>query len=713
MRRTSVSLAALIIALAARPALAQEAVVDASAEAAGTSADAATEADADAAPKEEDEEVVVRAVRRPSPDVLGGVTALEPEELAHDLKPSLGDTLADMPGVSASSFGPSSSRPILRGLSGEDAPILIDGITSLDLSSSDPDHAVTINPLTAESIEVLRGPGTLIYNSAAIGGVVNVLDNRIPRHVPADISADLLLNYGTAANERSANASVTVPLGGNFVAHADGSYTKYDDLHVGGHLLSKELRREALASPDPDIRALADLKDKLPNTAGKGDDFAGGLAYVDGDVNVGLSYSHHDSKYGVPIRFSLDPAFEAEQPTIDAHQDRLDGRVNVPIGGFIRLFEFRGGLSKYHHAEIEDTGVVGSKFYSDGGEMRADVVQEARGGWGGTSGVQYLNQDFRIRGDEKYLPDSDNQKIGLFTLQTLERGPLRLEAAARVDFSRLRADEDPDIAANGGIIGTRSFSNNYAPVSASVGGNYDFGGDWRLGLALSHSERAPNVQELFSNGPHGGSAQFLVGDPDLKVQKSNGAELSLRHGSGPITVQASAYYNDYGNYIFEAPTGDFRDGLPVYDFLEGKAKYYGFEIETEAKLGEALGIEWRGELTADAVRAKIKNFGDAPEIPPFRVLAGISGERGNVTGRVEVEKVSKQSKTAPEELPTAGYTMVNAAFDWEPLKDRPDLTLSVTANNLFDVEARRHASDLKDYAPLAGRDLRLTARVAF
>ena len=711
MVRTSTSLAALIAALASQPALAADVAADANVDAA-TAADASA-GSADSAGTDKHEESVVVTGSRKKTDVLGGVTALEPEELAHDLKPSLGDTLADLPGVSSSSFGPSSSRPILRGLSGEDAPILLDGLTSLDLSASDPDHAVAINPLTAESIEVIRGPGTLIYNSAAIGGVVNVVGNRIPRHVPDGIEGDALVNYGSAANERSVNAGVTVPLGGHFVAHADGSYSKYDDLEVGGFLLSKELRREAAASADPDIRALADLKDKLPNTAGRSDDYSGGLAYVDGDLDVGLSYSRHDAKYGVPIRFSLDPAFEPEQPTIDAHQDRVDARASVPIGGFFRAFDFNGGLSKYRHAELEADGAVGSRFYSDGGEMRAALVQSDHDGWGGTSGVQYLDQDFRIRGDEKYLPDSENKKLGLFTLQNLERGPLRLEAAARVDFVRVNADADADIAANGGIIGTQPFSNKYTPISASVGGNYDVGGDWRIGLSLSHSERAPNVQELFSNGPHGGSAQFLIGNPDIGTQKSNGAELTAHHNAGPLHIQASAYYNNYGNYIFVAPTGEVRDGLPVYAYQEGKAKYYGFEVETELKFGNALGVDWSGEVTADAVRAKIRNFGDAPEIPPFRVLAGLSGERGPVKGHVEVERVAKQDRTAPEETSTPGYTMVNASFDWTPLKENPELTLSLTGDNLFDVEARRHASDLKDFAPLAGRDIRLTARLGF
>lgn len=669
--------------------------------------------DAAAAHPDEDQAIVITGSKRPVGDILGGVSVMDTQELAHDLKPSLGDTLADLPGVSSSSFGPSSSRPILRGLSGEDAPILIDGLTSLDLSSSDPDHAVAINPITAEQIDVLRGPGALLYNSSAIGGIVNVIDDRIPRHAPDRVRADLLANYATAANERSGNLGVDVPLGGHFVLHADGSYSKYDDLHVGGFLLSKPLREEALASPDPDVRALADLKDKLPNTAGRSDDLGAGVGYVDGDLNVGVSYSHHDAKYGVPIRFSLDPEVEPEAPTIDAHQDRGDVRAAIPTGGFFKSFEFRGGLSKYRHAEIEAGGAIGSRFSSNGGEMRADLVQASRGGWSGTSGVQYLNQDFKIRGEEKYLPDSDNRRTGLFTLQTVEHGPVRFEGGARVDFSRLRADADEQLAGNGGTIGTVPLSRSFTSISGSIGANYDLVSDWRIGLSLSHSERAPTVNELFSNGPHGGSQQFLHGDPELGKQKSNGAELSIHRTTGPIHVQASIYYNRYSNYLFEAPTGQLQDDLPVYEYRQGRANYYGFEIDSDAKFGRALGIDWGAEVVADATRANIINFGDAPEIPPLRVLAGLTGTRGQVDGRVEVERVSAQHRTAPEETPTPGYTMVNASFDWHPFAADPELTLSLTANNIFDVEARRHASDLKDYAPLAGRDIRVSARVNF
>jgi iron complex outermembrane receptor protein len=701
------------------PAAAQQrqapAIVDSDGGAGGSDAEPPTPGSAKAAHPDKDQAIVVTGVRRAAGDVLGGVSVLDKEQLLHDSRPSIGETLQSQPGVTASSFGPVASRPILRGLQGERVRVLVDGIGSLDLSSSDPDHAVPINPLTAERIEVLRGPSALLFGSSAIGGVVNVIDTRIPRAIPTKpIKVDAVANYGSAANERSGNLSVDVPLGGHFVAHADGAYSKFDDLHVGGHLLSPDLREQAEASADPEIQELADLKDKLPNTGGRLADVAGGLAYVDGDLNIGLSVTHHTFKYGVPIRFSLDPAIEAEEPTLVGRQTRADARVNVPLGdGFFKIFEFRGGIGKYHHDELEEDGSVGSSFRTRAGEMRADVVQNERGGWGGTSGIQFSRQRIFLAGDEKYLPDSTNRQLGFFTLQSLVLGKVRLEGGARVEFAKLHADEDEIIAEREGPIGTMPISRSFTPISASLGANYEFSPGWRAGLSLSHSERAPSIDELFSQGPHGGSQSFLFGNPNLRLEKDNSIELSLHRVTGPIHVQGSIYYSHFTNFIYLAPTGEIEDDLPVYDYREGRANYYGFELGSDAKFGKALGIDWGGEIVADAVRATIKNFGPAPQIPPFRVLGALTGSRGQIDGRLEVERVAAQHRTAPNETDTAGYTLVNASLDYHPFAANPELTLSLQGNNLFDVVARRHSSFLKDYAPLAGRDIRLSARVSF
>ncbi|HEY1144912.1 MAG TPA: TonB-dependent receptor plug domain-containing protein, partial [Allosphingosinicella sp.] len=249
----------------------------------------------------DDEAIVVTGFRRNREDVLSGTSIVAGVELTRELRPTIGETLAAQPGVSATSFGPNASRPVLRGFQGERVRILTDGIGSLDVSNTSVDHAVAINPLTADRIEVLRGPAALLFGSAAIGGVVNVIDSRIPRRVPDEaVHAEGILTYGSAANERSVNGALDVPLGGGFVAHVDGNYSKTDDLEIGGHVLTRALRAQAAASPDADVRALADLKGRLPNTAAETSDLAAGLAWIDGDTNVGFSVNRYDSLYGVP-----------------------------------------------------------------------------------------------------------------------------------------------------------------------------------------------------------------------------------------------------------------------------------------------------------------------------------------------------------------------------------------------------------------------------
>ena len=715
MKTRFVSLAAIAAAIPYSPTLAQAASADAQpnvtseASAAGSDmADPPTPGDAAKAHPDQDQSIVITGVKRRAEDVLGGVSVVDEAELNRSIKPSIGETLAKLPGVSATSFGPKASAPVLRGLQGERVRVLTDGIGTLDMSAVGPDHEVSINPITAQRIEVLRGPAALLFGSSAIGGVVNVIDTRIPRKIPENaVGLNGIVQYGSAANERSANLSVDVPIAGHFVVHADGNYSKTDDLHIGGYVLSNDLREQALASPDPDIRALADLKDKLPNSKSNTKEGSLGVAYVDGGLNIGVSVTRHDARYQVPIRYSLDPAIEAEAPTLDPKQTRYDARAEIPIsGGFLSQVRARAGYSKYHHDELNPEGDVDSSFFSNGGEGRLELVQRDRAGWGGTSGLQYLNRDVRIRGDEKFLPDARQKETGLFTLQTFVRGPLRLEGGARVEFSHLTAQPDAQ-------IGSPANSLDFTTVSGSLGGQYEFAHDWRAGLSVSHSERAPAVDELFARGPHGGTQAFEVGDPNLGAEKSNSVEFSMHHTTGPLHLSGSVYYSRFSNFIYQAPTGAIEDDLPVLQFSEGKANYYGFEFQGDAKLGTFAGIDWGAEFQGDAVKATIKNFGPAPLIPPLRLLGSITGTRGQFDGRVEIERDFTHDRTAPNETDTAGFTMVNASLDYHPFAANPELTLSLVGNNLFDVDARRSTSLLKDFAPLAGRDIRLSARMSF
>jgi iron complex outermembrane receptor protein len=650
--------------------------------------------------------IVVTGRHTRSDDILGNVNVLGGDSLVQDIRPTIGETLAKQPGVSTSGSGPNVARPVLRGLSGERLLILTDGIGSLDVSASSSDHAVAINPLTAESIEVLHGPAALLYGSSAIGGVVNVLDARIPRREPdGRVGFKAIAGYATAANEVLASGEADVRLASHLVAHADASYTHNDDLHIGGHVLSDALRAQALESADPGTQALADLEGVLPNSNGRTFEAAGALAWIDGDTNIGFSVSRHTANYGVPVRYSLDPAVAAETTHIDVEQMRYDGRAEFGLPGPFSRVKLRGAWSDYHHDEVEDDGTVGSSVFSKGGELRGDLVQRDRGGWGGQTGVQYLAVDQHIEGDELYLPPVANRTLGLFTVQHLHRGPLRFEAGGRFEHTGLSAEANA-------AVGNADLERSFSTFSASLGGSYDFAPDWRFGLNLARSMRAPSADELFANGPHGGNASFEVGDPDLSPEKSVGVEATLSRSGEGFSLSATAYASHFSNFLYQAPTGAVSDDLPVYVSRQGPANYTGFEFDADVELGEAAGVTWAAEVQADATRVRIRGFGPAPLIPPLRLKGALSAAWGEVNGRVEVEHDFAQASTAPLELPTEGFTLVGASVEWHPFDDRPDLTLSLAANNLFDVDARRSTSLLKDYAPLAGRDLRLTLNLS-
>jgi iron complex outermembrane recepter protein len=656
----------------------------------------------------EEAEIVVTGIRRNREDILSGTSVLSGEDLTRDLRPTIGETLASLPGVSATSFGPNASRPVLRGFQGERVRVLTDGIGSLDASNTSVDHAVAINPLTADRIEVLRGPSALLFGSSAIGGVVNVIDSRIPRRVPDEaLHAEGILTYGSAADERSANAAIDVPIGEHFVFHLDGNHSKSNDLEVGGFVLARALRNQAAASPDPEIRELAGLRGRIPNTDGRTSDIAAGLAWIDAGNNAGFSVNRYDSLYGVPIRYSLDPAAEAEGPHIDIAQTRADARAEIDAGdGFVDTIRFRGGYSDYRHHEVEDNGDIATTFFNEGWEGRLEVQQSARDGWGGGFGVQYFRRDLNAEGEEKFLPRSVTSQWGLFALQTFDLGAFRAEAGARYEHSALRADADPD-------LGNPEIHRSFDAVSGSLGGSVEIVPRIRIGVNGTYSERAPSAEELFANGPHAGTQAFEIGNPDFSKESSWGVEGTLRGSGEGYSFGASIFQSWFDNYIFEQPTGAIEDDLPVFQIMQADARYFGIELEGSVRLARIGAVTLNADAVGDYVRATIEDVGPAPRIPPFRLLGGIEAQSDLVDGRVEVEWVSKQDRIAAVETPTEGYTMVNASIAFHPFGERNHSSIVLSANNVFDVVARRHASFLKDYAPLAGRDLRVTARIAF
>lgn len=639
-------------------------------------------------------------------DILSGTSVLTGQALTRDLRPSIGDTLARLPGVSASSFGPSASRPILRGFSGDRVRVLIDGIGSVDASTTSVDHAPVINPLTADRIEVLRGPSALLFGSSAIGGVVNVIDNRIPRRLPEEaVHLDVIGNYGTAAKERSVAGEIDVPIAGKLVAHLDGSYLKTDDLRTGGYLLSPELRSLAASSADPAVRENATLRGRIPNTASETWEVAGGLSVVTDRGHLGFSVSHYDSIYGVPARIGYDETTEgeAEQVRLALKQTRFDIRGEVETEGFLDKIRVRLAAADYRHDEIEDTGEVGTSFFNQGYEGRLELVQRAQGGWKGASGVQMFIRDFDVQGEEKFVPRNTTEQYGVFTLQSLDMGRFRVEGGARYEQTSLTAQADAQ-------IGTPRYERRFDAISGSLGASYQLTDGIRFGLNGSHSERAPAAEELFANGPHAGTQSYEIGDPTFAKEKSWGLEATLRGSAPGLSFALAGYYNWFNDYIYQSPTGEIIDDLPVFQYAQADARVWGFEAEAKADLATFGTTKLSVDGLADYVRTTITGVGPAPRIPPLRMLGGIEANGDKVNGRFEVEHVFEQDRVTDFELPTNGYTMVNASLAFKPFGRGNATSLTLSANNIFDVEARRHTSFLKDFAPLAGRDIRATLR---
>ena len=703
-------ISAAILALPATPALAQQDKIPSERAERGLEDDF-----------HNDDMIVVTAPYVEHLDILAGTSVLSGDELAEDLRGQIGDSLTGLPGVSSTSFAPGSSRPVLRGFQGPRVRVLTDGIGSLDASNTSVDHAVTIDPLTAQRVEVLRGPAVLLFGGDAIGGAVNVIDKRIPRDIPDDaVHLDAVGGYGSAANDWSIAGSVDVPLTPKLVIHADGSFRDTDDVRVPGFVLSPALRAEVLAAAAEEteeghadeaaeLTDTANLSGRVPNTASRTETAGAGIAFIDDGGNLGFSVSYYDTDYGVPARPGSGHAHGGEEAegeeegpvTIGLRQIRADLRGGVNLGGFFEALNFRAGYSDYEHTEFEGDE-IGTVFSVSGIEARAELVQAEHNGWRGVIGSQVLVRDFNAIGAEAFVPKNSIESWALFAVQEVDLGNWEAEGAMRFDQTGISANSigfDRSFNTLSGAIGLA-----YAPDDSAI----------KIGTNLSRSERAPSAEELLSNGPHIATQAFEIGNPNFSTEKSWGGELYARWDSDDVQLSATIYANLFNDYIFEAETGAEQDGLPVFQYLQRDATYYGFETSASVVFARAGGFDFVADGVADYVRAKIDNGGGAiPRIPPLRLLGGLKAESDRLDLRAEVEWSASQNKVAAFETTTDSFTMVNASAAWRPFGKDGNITLLASANNIFDVNARRHASFTKDYVPLSGRDIRVSAKFSF
>lgn len=621
----------------------------------------------------------------------------------------LGDLLSGLPGLRSTFFGPGASRPVIRGLSGPRVLILQNSVGQIDVSDVSPDHAVPSDPQEATRIEVLRGPSTLAYGGSGIGGVVNVLDDRVMSHKPE----------GGLEGQFDASAS-TVDRGGNVAGHVHAS--------VGPVVFSLEgVRRQTrdYAVPvDPLSARQAALEGVVPedtrrveNTFTDFTEYGGGVSLVGDKGYIGASVRRTIDDYGVPFE-QVQGVAPDEKVGIKLRQTRVDlrGEHDIDFGPFLRI-KFFGGYAQYRHAETNaDTGEIGTQFSSTGEEGRLELVQKNLGGWQGALGLQALHRNRTAVGDEVLVPSTSIDEYGVFLLQRLDKGTWGLEGGLRLDRRKEatalsgRAASAPAAALGidwSAAPDRRSFTNLSGSAAVFVRPVEPL----FLSLSYSHNERAPTEYELWADGAHDGTHAFEVGNPGLRPEKVNSLEGAVRMTPGRGSLEAHVFWARYDGFIQETPTGQIEEGLPVQQFRPVAARFVGMEATASYPVVQAGMHKLTFEGTYDWVRGT-SDQGPVPRMPPWSLTGRAIYDGGWFTGRFEVRHVAAQARVAAFELPTDAYTMVSLFLQVKPWTGK-DLKVFVEGRNLTDVEAREHTSFLKDIAPLPGRNLRMGIAYSF
>lgn len=615
-------------------------------------------------------EVLGLPLSRNTDDVAAPASVLAGPSLDRRRSATLGDTLKDVPGVSSSHFGPGAGRPIIRGFDGPRVRVMSDGIDTMDAASVSPDHAVTSDPFSARQIEILKGPSTLLYGGGAIGGVVNVIDRRIPTSKPAGgFEGETGVQYNTSANEKMGFLGFSVGYG-NVVMRLEGSARSAEDYYT------------ARSFGDPPSR-------RVPNSFNEGTNFSFGTSYVADWGYVGASYGEFRTAYGIPAE---------EDVFIRMLSRRLDVRAEVrdPVD-FIEKVRFRFGHVWYRHQEVEG-GEVATTFNNRALDTRVEVIHRPFEALRGVFGVQAHSRDFTAVGDEAFLPPTLTRGFGVFLVERFSFSEFHIEAGLRYDWQRITAE--------GGLPTTR-----HGAFSASIAGTWDFAPGFSTTLSFSRSQRAPTAEELYANGPHIATGQFEIGDTNLRTETSYNLELGVRKKTGKLQFGASIYRNVVKDFIFQADTGVLTpEDLRIINFRQADAELYGLEVEAKYAVTDNIDVTVFG----DYVRARLINSDNIPRIPPGRIGTRIDGRLDGWSAYLQYYHVFGQGHVAPFETGTPSYNMVDAGIAYGgSFAPGTSYELYLRANNLLNQHAVMHTSFIKESVPLPGLNVTFGGRLKF
>jgi len=614
------------------------------------------------------------------------VTQVTRDDVLQNGGVSIGDALRDAPGVATTGFAAGASRPVIRGMDAQRVKLVENGLSSSDVSDVGPDHGIPIDPLSAQSIEVVRGAATLRYGSQAIGGVVNVINNRIPLKPVDGFGGEAASAYESVS--RSGEATLSLDAGdGAFAIHLDG---------FGRHASSYDI---------PDGRQ----ENSWAHTSG----YSGGGSYFFGAEDasrVGFDGTHYEAKYGIP----------SDTTYIHMVQNKgaFGGSFKLDAGALQRL-NVDLGYADYRHDEIDPDGnVIASTFLNTEWDGRIEAVFGAFGPFSAAAvGVQGQDRRFSALGEgADYLLPTHTKVGAVFAFVEAPLGPLALQGAVRVEHSQI------DGTPASGVRTQRTFT----PVSASLGFTVPVGEDLRLGLTASTAARAPAQTELFARGPHDGPGTFETGDPTLKIERANSLEGTLRYKFGQGgRIEASLWGAKFQNYIFGQLTGRtctndgdcaFRAGedLKELNYSQLDATFWGAEVQGFIPVTQVAGGELAVQVLGDYVRAKFSHgAGDVPRIQPGRIGGGLHWENGSFDASFLALAVGAQRHVGVADSPTDGYTALDAQIGWRPFKDKPSVEVLVVGHNLADETIRNATALNKDVVVMPGRDVRVVLNARF
>lgn len=670
------------------------------------------------------EEITVTAtpLARTVEQLAQPTSVMSGENLARKQSTSIGETVSGEVGVSSTYFGPVASRPVIRGQYGERILVLTNGLDALDASALSEDHQVSVDGILAERVEIVRGPATLLYGSGAAGGIVNVVDTRIisnPLEQP--FSGAVAFGADSAVGKRSGAGRVafgTEDIG----VHLDFFRRDTDDVEIPGFaesaiLRSLEEHEEEEHEGEEEHEDEEEAFGVIENTDSKTDGGAFGLTWTSDRGYMGIVASTFNSNYGIPGHHPHHEEGEEEHEEgeeheedeedvrVDLEQRRVDVRGEYAFDGPISRARFSLARSDYEHQELEGSE-VGTRFDTKGIDSRLELRHSDFGKWQGAFGFQFKSVDFNAIGEEAFVPPSDTRSSSLFLFE--EYGLTDtwvLQASARAERQTIEVDT--------------SISPDYSDTAygASIGAVWTFAEDLSLSANYALTERHPNSTELFAAGPHLAVNRFelgsvVLGDGFLDKELSSNLDVTLRGRNQLLEWSVTAFINDVDDYIRLGPTGEEEDGLPVFEYRQTDAQFYGYEAEGRIEIFDTAAGHVHARLFSDFVYAEEKDSGAyIPRLPPLRYGIGFHYVANRLSAGLEGTFHTRQDKTAPNELPTDDYVLLSADLSYA-LEDE-GVFLFIRGTNLTDEDARQHSSPLKDTVPLPGRSVHVGLRYDF